>query len=183
MRMTRRDFMTWTRGAIGGSVALILLLGATAGPARAALREGDGCRPGIVEIRPATGRGGTHRFTVEIAVTPAARARGLMGRRSLAENHGMLFVFPRPGTVAFWMKNTPLPLDMIFISDDGTIRRIHENARPFDLTPIPAGPDVLLVLELAGGTARRAGIAEGDVVRSPFLPADKARWPCPKPPK
>jgi len=138
------------------------------------------CRPGIVEIRPAAGKGEVHRFTVEIAATPSARERGLMGRRSLAEHHGMLFVFPRPARVAFWMKNTPLPLDMIFISADGTIRRIYENARPFDLTPIPAGPDILLVLELAGGTARRTGIAEGDIVRSPFLPAERARWPCPK---
>lgn len=137
------------------------------------------CSPDRVEIRPGEGRTGKGvGFQVEVAATPAARAKGLMGRQHLPKGHGMLFVFPGPGKVAFWMKDTPLPLDMIFISEDGTIRRIKENATPFDLTPIPAGPDILLVLELAGGSAARAGIRVGDQVRSPYLAKEKARWPC-----
>jgi len=105
--------------------------------------------------------GGLHRFSVEWATTQAERERGLMFRKSMAADHGMMFDFGDEEPVAFWMKNTPLSLDMLFIAADGTIRRIEKRATPFSEDHIPSGAPVRYVLELNGGTADRLGIAVG----------------------
>lgn len=104
-------------------------------------------------------------FEVELALTPAAQQQGLMFRKQMDENHGMLFVFPgAEAERAFWMKNTLIPLDMIFIRKDGTIHHIHENAVPEDLTSVPSNGPVMAVLELNGGVAAQKGLTPGDVV-------------------
>jgi uncharacterized protein len=106
-----------------------------------------------------------HRFTVEIARTTDEQARGLMERTELAANRGMLFPFPQPKFASFWMRNTLIPLDIIFIRGDGTIDRIAENAVPQDETPVVSGGEVHAVLELAGGTTARLGIDESATIR------------------
>jgi uncharacterized membrane protein (UPF0127 family) len=106
---------------------------------------------------------GTHAFTVEIAASPEQQEHGLMFYRSLAADQGMIFPYDPPQNVAFWMKNTLIPLDMLFIRADGSIARIV-TAKPLDLTAIPGGEPVAAVLELRGGRAAELGIREGDVV-------------------
>ncbi|MGX1309448.1 uncharacterized membrane protein (UPF0127 family) [Amorphus suaedae] len=109
-----------------------------------------------------TADGATHAFTVEIADDPMERARGLMFREQMAPDHGMLFDFAREDEVSFWMKNTPLSLDMLFAKADGTIVSIAENTTPQSTEAIPAGAPVRFVLEVVGGTAAKLGIAPGD---------------------
>lgn len=112
-----------------------------------------------------TAAGAVHAFQVEIADTEPARNRGLMFRRELAPDHGMLFVFERTTRIAMWMKNTPLPLDMLFIADDGRIVDLHERAVPHSLETIAAGRRARYVLEVNGGTVDRLGLAIGDRVK------------------
>ena len=107
---------------------------------------------------------GTHRFTVEVAETPEQQAQGLMNRQSLAPDRGMIFPRNPPGDASFWMKNTLIPLDMIFIRADGRIARIAENTTPLSEQTIPSGAPVKAVLEVVAGTTRRLGIAPGDRV-------------------
>jgi hypothetical protein len=114
---------------------------------------------------------GRVHFTVEIADTPETQERGLMFRRHLARDHGMLFDFHTPQAVDFWMKNTLIPLDMVFIQADGRVLTIARNAIPHDETPIPSGGQVLGVLEIAGGRAARADIEPGDRVIERIFPA------------
>ncbi len=111
--------------------------------------------------------GAQHRFAVEIADDETERARGLMFRRSLSEGEGMLFLYPSPRPVSFWMENTYLPLDMLFIAEDGTIVLIVENAQPLSRTPIPSLVPVIAVLEIRGGLARHLGIDAGARLRHP----------------
>ncbi len=110
--------------------------------------------------------GSQYRFEVEVADAPDERAEGLMYRRSLADNAGMLFLYSRPQPVEFWMKNTPLSLDIVFVRQDGTIARIAENTVPMSEELIPSGEPVLAVLEVKAGTMRQLGIAPGDRVRN-----------------
>lgn len=115
---------------------------------------------------------GAHVFTLEVARTAAQQQRGLMYRTHLAPDFGMLFApYPpeggAPRVANFWMKNTPSPLDIIFIRADGTIARIAENAVPFDETPLSSGEPVAAVLEIPGGRAAELGIGEGDRVVLP----------------
>jgi uncharacterized membrane protein (UPF0127 family) len=119
-----------------------------------------------VEIASKTG---VHVFTVEIADTDATRERGLMYRRELPEGRGMLFDFFRDQPVGFWMKNTYIPLDMIFIRGDGRIVSIAENTEPLSERVVPSGAPVRAVLEVKGGTARRLGIQPGDMVANPIF--------------
>lgn len=107
----------------------------------------------------------THEVRAEVARTAAEQARGLMNRSSLAEGTGMLFPFPEPKFASFWMRNTLIPLDIIFIRKDGTIDRIAENTVPHDETPVVSGGLVSAVLELPGGTSARLGIDESATVR------------------
>jgi uncharacterized membrane protein (UPF0127 family) len=105
---------------------------------------------------------GDHRFSVEVAATEEQQERGLMYRKSLAGDRGMIFPYDPPQDVAFWMKNTLIPLDILYIRADGTIARITK-AEAMDLTPLPAGEPIAAVLEIRGGRAAELGIREGDV--------------------
>lgn len=113
-----------------------------------------------------------HRFTVEIARTSEERAQGLQHRQRLPAGHGMLFDFGSEGAVAMWMKNTPIPLDMLFVTAAGEIAGIAERTEPYSLATISSPGPVRYVLEVAGGTAERLGIAAGDRLRGPPLRAD-----------
>ena len=106
------------------------------------------------------------------AATPEEQERGLMFRRSLRPDEGMIFPYAPPQEVGFWMRNTLIPLDIIYIRPDSTIARIV-NAKPLDETSLPSGEPVSLVLEIAGGRAAELGIREGDVAAP--------RPPCCKP--
>ena len=110
-----------------------------------------------------------HQFHVELAATAEAKRKGLMYRRDLADDAGMLFIFPAGGRLGFWMKNTLIPLDMLFIAGDGRIVYVHHNAQPHSLTPITPNEDAMAVLEINGGLSRRLGIAAGDRVLHPSL--------------
>jgi uncharacterized protein len=107
---------------------------------------------------------GTHRFTVEVAETPEQQAQGLMNRQSLAPDRGMIFPRNPPGDASFWMKNTLIPLDLIFIRADGTIARIAENTVPLSLDPVPSLEPVVAVLEIPGGRSAELGVKAGDKV-------------------
>src|SRR4051812_12007329 len=107
---------------------------------------------------------GDHRFTVEVAATFDEQERGLMFRRSLDPNGGMIFPYDPPQPVAFWMKNTLIPLDMVFIRADGHIARIAENKIPLSLESVSAGEPVAAVLELRGGRSAELRIRAGDRV-------------------
>ena len=107
-----------------------------------------------------TAKDRAHRFNVEVARTDAEQDKGLMFRTSLPRDGGMLFPFKKPRFGSFWMKNTLIPLDMIFIRADGSIDRIAENTIPESLEPVVSGGEVSAVLELAGGTAARLNIDE-----------------------
>ncbi len=111
----------------------------------------------------------THRFDVEIARTPAHLQMGLMYRREMPDNHGMLFVFADNAERRFWMKNTFIPLDMVFIREDGIIHHIHANAIPHDLTGVPSNGPVRAVLEINGGMAEKLSIRAGDKVFHDFF--------------
>jgi uncharacterized membrane protein (UPF0127 family) len=134
------------------------------------------CRDDSVELR--TPAGAAVRFTVEVADDAAERAQGLMNRPSMPRGAGMLFVYERPQRAVFWMKNTLIPLDMIFADPSGTVTRVHENAVPLDETGIDGGDGVRFVLEINGGLARRLGIGPGTVLRHPAVPQDGAAWRC-----
>ena len=116
---------------------------------------------GVVEI--ASGEA-THSFEVEIADDGAERARGLMFREYLAPDAGMLFIYPRERIASFWMKNTLIPLDMLFIANDGTILQIAPQATPHSLDPVRSEAPVRAVLEINGGQAEALGIGVGDRV-------------------
>jgi uncharacterized protein len=105
-------------------------------------------------------------FIVEMAEDTPSQERGLMYRKYLAPGAGMLFDFHAPQPVTFWMKDTFIPLDMLFIRKDGTISSIAANAKPFDRTTIPSKVPVLAVLEINGGRAAEMGIVPGDVVHN-----------------
>jgi uncharacterized membrane protein (UPF0127 family) len=112
---------------------------------------------------------GVHAFIVELATNDNERSRGLMFRKELPEGRGMLFDFERDQPVAFWMHNTYIPLDMIFIRGDGSILRIAENTEPLSDRLVPSGGPVRAVLEVIAGTARKLGIAPGDRVETAVL--------------
>lgn len=133
------------------------------------------CAPDAVEIR---GPGGQQRFSVEVADDGKERSQGLMFREHMPASAGMLFVYDRPQRAAFWMKNTLIPLDMIFADATGRVTRVHSNAIPGDTTPIEGGEGVQFVLEINGGLAARMGIAAGAELRHPAIAQDGAAWPC-----
>jgi uncharacterized membrane protein (UPF0127 family) len=112
---------------------------------------------------------GKHRFKVEVAETPAQMSQGLMYRRSLAPDAGMLFDYKEPTAATMWMRNTLIPLDMLFVDAQGRIVNIHQRAVPQSLDVIAAAAPVRAVIELNGGTAARLGIAPGDQVVHPIF--------------
>jgi uncharacterized membrane protein (UPF0127 family) len=113
--------------------------------------------------------GGPQRFTIELALSNAQMEQGLMFRRSLAPNAGMLFDFKSPTNIAMWMKNTLIPLDMLFLDERGRIIDIHERAVPLSTDVIAAKAPARYVIELNGGTAARLGIKPADQVTSPYF--------------
>ncbi|WP_430464479.1 DUF192 domain-containing protein [Tabrizicola sp.] len=154
---------------------LIFLLAAAAVGGGAAAE----CAPQTVELRNATGA--IQRFSVEVADDSQSRARGLMFRESLPLSSGMLFVFPAPKHATFWMKDTPIGLDIIFVDVTGRVLRVHENAVPMSEALIDGGPDVAFALEINAGLARPMGIEPGSVLRHPSIAPDQAAWPCDPP--
>jgi uncharacterized membrane protein (UPF0127 family) len=155
MRFSGTRVLPAVRLARSGLVVLAVGLMAGAGNlARAAELQ-------TLEIASKTG---VHAFQVEMAITPEEKEHGLMFRRELPEGQGMLFDFQFDQNVAFWMKNTYIPLDMLFIRADGRILRIAENTEPLSERNIPSGGPVRAVLEVIGGTAKKLGIAPGDRV-------------------
>jgi uncharacterized protein len=125
-----------------------------------------GLRQAKVQAMTATG---AHDFSVWIAADPKSRARGLMYVRDMPANRGMLFLFEFPQEVAFWMKDTVLPLDLVFIDADGRVLNIAANAKPFSLDPIESDGDALAVLEVLAGTAKKIGLEPGDQMSLPTL--------------
>jgi uncharacterized membrane protein (UPF0127 family) len=111
---------------------------------------------------------GKRDFTIEIADDNRERSAGLMFREEMDDTHGMLFVFEATRQVSFWMKNTPMPLDLVFIGEDGRVVDILPG-EPFSTAPIGPGEPVRFVLELKAGTAQKAGIADGDRLRHPEI--------------
>jgi uncharacterized membrane protein (UPF0127 family) len=114
-------------------------------------------------------QGGPRRFAVEVMRDDASRSRGLMFRRHMAPDHGMLFDFERVEPVTMWMKNTYLPLDMVFIRQDGTVSRVAADTEPLSTAIISSEGPVLAVLELNAGTAAKLGIKPGDKVDHPMF--------------
>ncbi|MBD3677041.1 MAG: DUF192 domain-containing protein [Rhodobacteraceae bacterium] len=133
------------------------------------------CSEGVVDLR---GDWGQARFQVEISDDPEERNRGLMFRESMPRSAGMLFIYEEPQRVAFWMRNTLISLDMIFLDPSGTVTRIHENAVPLDETPIPGGNNIQSVLEVNAGIVSLYGIDEGSELRHPGLDQSVAAWGC-----
>jgi uncharacterized protein len=109
------------------------------------------------------------KFDVELALNDAERSRGLMFREKLGPYDGMLFDFYQEAPVSFWMKNTLIPLDMVFIAGDGTVKHVHSNATPLSTDSIPSEFPVRAVLEINGGSARLLGIKPGDKVKHPIF--------------
>ncbi|MBH67145.1 MAG: hypothetical protein CMM58_02210 [Rhodospirillaceae bacterium] len=121
--------------------------------------------PAIDKLSVFTREGNTHTFDVEIANTNNKRAKGLMFRKSLGEEQGMLFLYEEEKPILMWMKNTLIPLDMLFINEEGLITHIVEQTVPLSLDIISSNGDVLAVLELLGGTSARLDIRVGDSVK------------------
>jgi uncharacterized protein len=117
-----------------------------------------------------TSSGHEHRFTVEVASTAEQQAMGLMYRNKLAPDRGMVFPFDPPREASFWMRNTLIPLDMIFVRADGTIANIAENTVPYSEEPVYSDGPVKAVLEIAGGRSAELGIK----------PGDKVKWSAPR---
>ncbi len=156
----------WRRGLIGLAVAVM-----SAAPVAAE----QVCREDTVMLR---GDWGNVRFSVEIADDPQEQAIGLMNRESMAFSAGMLFVYPRPQPISFWMRNTLIPLDMVFIDAQGVVQHIHHRAKPLDETPIFGGDNLLATLEINGGLSERLGISVGTQVRHPAFDPYFPAWPC-----
>ena len=160
-----------SRGLSAAAIAGAVLAGVlTASSAMA-----GACRDNAVSLR---GAWGTARFSVEIADDHAERAKGLMYREELPLSAGMLFIYEAPQPLSFWMRNTLIPLDLLFIDVQGVVQHIHHSAKPLDETPIPGGDDLLAVLEINGGLSRRMGITEGTQLRHPAFTENDPAWPC-----
>ncbi len=151
----------------GGALSLALCLVVAAG---AALAQWSEPQPRLRTAPLAiVAMSGEHRFTVELALSDEERSRGLMFRRTMPADEGMLFDFGREMPVAMWMQNTILPLDMLFIRSNGTIAHIAERTTPFSTETIPSRFPVRFVLELNAGTAERLRLQRGDRVRNVLL--------------
>ena len=125
--------------------------------------------------------GGAVEFNVDVADDEEERAQGLMFVESMPRFTGMLFVYPEPQRfIAFWMRNTLIPLDMLFFDEKGILHKIHENAVPLDETSIPGGEGIQYVLEINGGLSERLRIKEGAVLVSPAIDQTTALRPCEK---
>ncbi|TGQ72865.1 DUF192 domain-containing protein [Mesorhizobium sp. M00.F.Ca.ET.186.01.1.1] len=165
--MVHRNWLA--AGALCALIAAIVAAGAffysqqpTSADSRAMVLPVDPARLVVVT------KGGDRSFSIEVADTDMEREAGLMYRQDMADDHGMLFVFPIQQQVGFWMKNTPMPLDLIFIGQDGKIRAIKQG-EPQSEAVISPGVPVRFVLELKAGTATANGIEYGDLLRHPAI--------------
>ncbi len=156
----------WRRRLIAAALTLI---------AAAPVAAEQACRDDTVMLR---GDWGNVRFSVEIADDPQEHAVGLMNRESMAFSAGMLFIYPRPQPISFWMRNTLIPLDMVFIDPQGVVQHIHHRAQPLDETSIFGGDNLLATLEINGGLSERLGITVGSQVRHPAFAEHLPAWPC-----
>jgi uncharacterized membrane protein (UPF0127 family) len=155
-------------------VCLLAFLGLTAGvtaltqnaPLESAADD-SGFPKDKITIQTASGK--TYDFDVELALTQEHQQQGMMWRKSLAEDAGMLFIFEGSGEKTFWMKNTLIPLDIIHIDEEGLIGHIHHNAKPHDLTHLTAPVSTKAVLEINGGQSERLGIGLGDKILHPVF--------------
>ncbi len=153
--------------ALAGAALLLLTAPGMSTAAMAATASTGGGVPqtGLktvpLTIQTATGK---HRFTVEVAATPEQQQIGMMYRRTMAADHGMLFPFATPRVLTFWMENTWLPLDLVFIGADGRVVSVAADAKPMSRDPITSSGPALTVLELNGGAAARIGVRPGDKV-------------------
>ncbi len=157
------------------AVLVVCLMGGAAGLSALPAAAQQMCRDDAVMLR---GDWGQARFTVELANTPQTRSQGLMFREAMPKSAGMLFIYDAPQRATFWMRNTLIPLDMIFTDETGTVRHVHHEAIPGDETTIDGGSGVLTVLEINGGLARSMGIVVGSEMRHPAFDAALAAWPC-----
>lgn len=155
-------------GRIGFIFSLIFFYAQTA-------RATSECSDNVVWIR---GDFGTARFTVDVADDARERASGLMFRTELLQSAGMLFVYAKPQALTFWMRNTLIELDMLFVDQQGTVQYIHHRARPRDETPISGGRGLTHVLEINGGLSNELGLSTGDQLRHPSFDQTSAAWPC-----
>jgi uncharacterized membrane protein (UPF0127 family) len=147
-------------GRLWAALALVIVIAASlAAPARA----------DVFEPLQIVTTAGVHDYQVEIANDEASRERGLMNRRFMAADRGMLFEFDRDAPQAFWMKNTYIPLDMVFISRAGIVTNVVANAEPLSERVIPSGPPCAAVLELNGGAAAAIGLKVGDKIHHAFF--------------
>lgn len=133
------------------------------------------CTPGQIEL---AGEQGVVRFDVDVADSFSERGRGLMFVREMPDDYGMLFIYGVTRPVSFWMKNTYIPLDMIFIDRRGVVQKVHANAVPHDTTSISSDVPIRSVLEINGGLAEKMGIGPGTLVRHAELPQSGTAWPC-----
>lgn len=143
-------------------VALFMFFAASLAPGLTAQE------PGLQSLEIHTQKG-SHKFAVEIADTPETQTKGLMFRRSLPDNQGMLFLYGVPQEITMWMRNTYISLDMIFITKAGRVHRIARDTEPFSEDYIHSGGDVVAVLEIIGGGAAKLGIEVGDRVIHPYF--------------
>jgi len=164
MAFFRDNARYWLRALVRTNAAALVAccLVVVAGDARAA---------SLQQLEIAT-KSGPRTFLVEMATTEDEKDVGLMNRSELPDGQGMLFDFSPPQLVSMWMKNTLIPLDMIFIQADGRILRVAQNTEPLSIIAIPSGGIVKAVLEVIGGTAKRYGIGPGDRVGHPLFPGD-----------
>lgn len=172
MRIVRS--LVAARTAKKATILIVAALAACTVPATGGSNAG-GCNAGAAAGQSPTGLtqttlcitsgAKTRSFTVEVADTSMEQAKGLMFRTQLADNAGMIFPFREPRVASFWMKNTVIPLDIIFVRPNGTIESIAENTVPYSTVPVEAGEPVAAVLELRGGLTAELGIGAGDTVR------------------
>jgi uncharacterized membrane protein (UPF0127 family) len=148
-----------TKQTIGRAALAALLLFCAALMAVGGLAKADGMRRERLVLAIGEAR---HEILAEIAESPMEKAQGLMFRRQLAETEGMLFLYTEPQDVTMWMRNTYLPLDMVFVGKDGTVTHIAERTTPFSEARISSGGPVLAVLEITGGLAERLRLKPGD---------------------
>jgi uncharacterized protein len=141
-------------------LALVLVAGARAAAALETFTASE------LTVQSASG---AHKFRIELALSPAQMEQGLMFRRSLAADAGMLFDFKTPTNITMWMKNTLIPLDMLFLDEQGRVFDIHERAVPLSTDMIASNGPARYVVELNGGTAARLGIKPGDRTSSPYF--------------
>lgn len=135
----------------------------------------DICSKSNIDLRWS---GGSAKFSVELADNEAKRAQGLMFRKTLGKFSGMIFVYPSEQSVNFWMRNTLIPLDILFFDSKGTLKKIHQNAQPLDLSSLFGGDGIQYVLEINGGMVAKLGINEDTEMRYTLVENEHAVWKC-----